>query len=86
MTERHLVKSMYEETKSADGPVRENIYLSAIGKCHEIIDRISLKVNVIQNQTEKANLKDGTPSRTQLERDLQNLVTHLTELENSIVV
>ena len=63
---------------------KENIYMTLISKCHEEVEQINKRTEIIRSPSESLKV-DGTPTRTSLERELQGLLHHLIEVRNNIV-
>ena len=64
---------------------KENIYLKLINECHKEVEEISLRIGIMCGPTSKVALQEeSTPSRTELESQLQNLRSHLIELKSNI--
>jgi len=75
----------YNNTPNEDSTERENIYTSLIANCFREIEQIHGKISIFScemNQKESTE----TPTRTELETQLQRLLTSLKYLKESIVV
>lgn len=63
---------------------KENIYLSLINKCHIEIDQIGKKTDIMRSIVDE-KIKDSAITRNVLERELEQLLSHLVDLKNSII-
>lgn len=64
---------------------KENIYIQQILECHKIADQISHKITLISTPS---NVKetDRRPVRSRLESELDLLLEHLQDINQSIIV
>ena len=66
---------------------KEIVYLSLIGECFKLTSDIQHKVNFISSGSGvSSKTLEETPSRTELESRLKNLVSELKAINNNLVI